>query len=88
MKSVQNTDKSNFMQLMYVLESHVVECSTWQGFIHMFCSEISKLMYLYIFTDCFMKISPQSSEQIHRFVLTTEEKSDEAVVKINADKFN
>ena len=26
--------------------------------------KFQKLMYLHLFTDCFMKISPQSSEQI------------------------
>ena len=44
-----------------VLESHVVECSM-ESFMH---KDYKYLFYLHLFTDCFIKISHQSSEQIY-----------------------
>ena len=54
-------------------------------------AEISEvvLIYLHLFTACFMKISPQSSEQMQfwtKLFPITEEKSSWNSLKINADK--
>ena len=58
------------MFFKYVLESHVVEC--FNGVLYP--QRFQKLIYLHLFTDCFMKISPQLVKTNTVCVLTTEEK--------------
>ena len=49
----------------------MVDCSTAELYTQCF----QKLIYLRLFTDCFVKISLQSSEQTNVFVLQIEDKS-------------
>ena len=37
----------------------------------LYAQRVQKLIYLYLFTDCFMKISPKSLEQIQTVVVPT-----------------
>ena len=36
----------------------------------LYAERFQTLIYLHLFTNCFMKISPQSSEQIQLFILS------------------
>ena len=49
-----------------------------------YTSRFQKLIHLHSVEDCLIKISPQSSEQIHLFLLMIEERCSETVK--NADK--
>ena len=37
--------------------------------VELYAQKLQKLIYLYLFTDCFMKISLQSSKQISRLAI-------------------